>query len=92
MLNGDDSPAHKDARLRRLTRYRYNDVPLDANGRHFYVKDGDTVWNPGFKPTRTPLDFYECRHGFGYTKIAGAKNGVRAARGEKKVVLRAVVG
>ena len=37
----------KDARLRRLTRYRYNDVPLDANGRHFYVKDGDTVWNPG---------------------------------------------
>ena len=69
---------YKDARLRRLTRYRYNDVPLDANGRHFYVKDGDTVWNPGFKPTRTPLDFYECRHGFGYTRIAGAKNGVRA--------------
>ena len=69
---------YKDARLRRLTRYRYNDVPLDANGRHFYVKDGDTVWNPGFKPTRTPLDFYECRHGFGYTKIAGAQNGVRA--------------
>lgn len=67
-----------DARLRRLIRYRYNDVPLDNNGRFFYIKDGETIWNPGWKPCRTPLDSYECRHGFGYTKIKGTKNGVTA--------------
>jgi len=66
----------RDARLRRLTRYRYNDVPLDSVGRYLYVNDGGTVWNPGWKPTRTPLDRYECRHGLGYTRIRGAKDGI----------------
>lgn len=69
---------YKDARLRRLTRYRYNDIPLDNNGRFFYIKDGSTVWNPGWKPMRTPLDSYECHHGFGYTKIISSKNSVTA--------------
>lgn len=69
---------YKDARLRRLTRYRYNDIPLDNNGRFFYIKDGSTVWNPGWKPMRTPLDSYECHHGFGYTKIISSKNAVTA--------------
>ncbi len=69
---------YKDARLRRLTRYRYNSVPLDSNGKYFYIKDGDCVWNPGWQPTRTELDSYECRHGFGYTKIRSEKNGVTA--------------
>jgi cellobiose phosphorylase len=69
---------YRDARLRRLTRYRYNDVPLDSNGRLFYVKDGDTVWNPGWRPTRSPLDSYECRHGMGYTRLRSAKNGISA--------------
>ena len=40
------------------------------------IKDGDTVWNPVYKPTKTPLDKYECRHGMGYTVIHGEKNGV----------------
>ena len=66
----------RDARLRRLTRYRYNDVPLDSVGRYLYVNDGGTVWNPGWKPTKAPLDRYECRHGLGYTRILGAKDGV----------------
>ncbi len=70
---------YKDARLRRLTRYRYNDVPLDANGRWFYIKDGSTVWNPGWRPTKTPLDGYECRHGLGYTKFISSKAGVQAS-------------
>lgn len=69
---------YTDARLRRLTRYRYNDIPLDSNGRYFYIKDGDTVWNPAWQPTQTPLDSYECRHGFGYTKFASEKNDVSA--------------
>ena len=70
---------YKDAKFRRITRYRYNNVPMDNDGRYFYIKDGDTVWNPGFKPCRTPLDFYECRHGMNYTRITGQKNGVEAS-------------
>jgi len=69
---------YTDARLRRLTRYRYNDVPLDNNGRYFYIKDGDAVWNPGWKPMRVELDSYECRHGFGYSKLSSSKNGLKA--------------
>ena len=60
---------YKDAKLLRLTRYRYNSVPLDSNGHYFYIKDGDTVWNPGWQPTQQALDFYRCRHGLGYTVI-----------------------
>ena len=37
---------YKDARLRRITRYRYNNVPIDMGGRYFYIKDGETIWNP----------------------------------------------
>ena len=66
----------RDARLRRLTRHRYNNVPYDLGGRCIYVRDGTTVWNPGWQPTKTPLDRYECRHGLGYTRIIGEKDGV----------------
>ena len=69
---------YRDARLRRLTRYRYNDVPMDANGRQFYIKDGESVWNPGWRPTRTDLESYECRHGMGYTRILSRRNGIEA--------------
>lgn len=68
----------KDAKFRRLTRYRYNGVPMDNGGRYFYVNDGGCVWNPGWKPCRTPLDRYECRHGMNYTVITGCKNGLEA--------------
>ena len=71
---------YRDARLRRVTRYRYNNVPVDHGGRYFYLKDGDTVWNPGWKPVKTELDAYECRHGMGYTRITGKKNGLRASQ------------
>ncbi|MDE6327944.1 MAG: glycosyl transferase [Duncaniella sp.] len=69
---------YKDAKFRRITRYRYNGVPMDAGGRYFYIKEGDTVWNPSWKPCKTPLDFYECRHGMNYTIITGSKNGLEA--------------
>lgn len=69
----------KDAKFRRILRYRYNGVPMDDGGRYFYIKDGDTVWNPGWKPCKTELDSYECRHGMGYSRITGEKNGVRAS-------------
>jgi len=67
---------YRDAKLRRLTRYRYNEIPYDNNGRYLYIKDGDTIWNPTWKPTRTPLDRYECRHGLGYSRITAEKNGI----------------
>ena len=69
---------YKDAKLLRLTRYRYNNCPLDNGGRYYYIKDGDTVWNPGWQPTQTELDAYSCRHGLGYTVISGLKNGIEA--------------
>ncbi len=70
---------YKDAKLLRMTRYRYNDVPNDINGKYFYIKDGNTVWNPGWKPTQTELDSYECRHGIGYSRFTGAKNDLEAS-------------
>ena len=73
---------YKDARLRRITRYRYNNVPLDMGGRYFYINDNGTIWNPGWSPVKTPLDFYECRHGMGYTVITGKKNDLKDKIGE----------
>lgn len=70
---------YKDAKLLRMTRYRYNDVPNDINGKYFYIKEGDTVWNPGWKPTQTELDSYECRHGIGYSRFTGMKNDLEAS-------------
>ncbi len=70
---------YKDAKFRRITRYRYNGVPMDNGGRYFYINDGGTVWNPGWKPCKTPLDSYECRHGMSYTRITGEKNGISAS-------------
>ncbi len=69
---------YKDAKLMRLTRYRYNGCPFDQGGRYYYIKDGETVWNPGWQPVQTELDSYSCRHGMGYTVIKGVKNGLSA--------------
>ena len=69
---------YKDAKFRRLNRYRYNNVPMDDGGRYFYINDGQDIWNPGWKPSKTELDNYECRHGMNYTKISGEKNGIKA--------------
>ncbi|MFV0593986.1 MAG: GH36-type glycosyl hydrolase domain-containing protein [Draconibacterium sp.] len=69
---------YKDAKFRRITRYRYNNVPMDEGGRYFYIKDQETLWSPGWKPCKTPLDSYECRHGMNYTTIRGSKNGITA--------------
>ena len=70
---------YKDAKFRRITRYRYNSVPMDNGGRYFYIREGECVWSPGWKPCKTPLDFYECRHGMSYTRITGRKEEVEAS-------------
>jgi cellobiose phosphorylase len=67
---------YKDARLRRITRYRYNNVPVDNGGRYFYLYDNGDYWSPGWMPVKKELDNYECRHGLGYSKISGERNGI----------------
>jgi len=69
---------YKDAKFRRLTRYRYNNVPVDNGGRYFYIKDGDSMWSPGWKPVQAEMDNYECRHGMSYTKIKGSKDNIES--------------
>ncbi|MFC7534475.1 GH36-type glycosyl hydrolase domain-containing protein [Actinoplanes sp. GCM10030250] len=72
---------YRDARLRRLTRYRYNNAPLDVGGRYVYVRDDETgdYWSPSWQPTpERELDSYEARHGMSYTKIASARGGIHA--------------
>jgi cellobiose phosphorylase len=71
---------YRDARLRRLTRYRYNNAPFDFGGRYLYVRDNDSgeFWSPSWQPTRTPLDKYECRHGMGYTIIGSTRHKIEA--------------
>ncbi|MCE1252626.1 MAG: glycosyl transferase [Anaerolineae bacterium] len=71
---------YKDARLRRLTRYRYNNVPQDTGGRYIYLRDNASgeFWSPTWQPVRKKLDAYECRHGMGYTEIRSTYQGVKA--------------
>ncbi len=70
---------YKDAKLLRITRYRYNDIPADTNGKYYFIKDGDSIWNPGWQPAKTELDSYECRHGMGYSSFASSKDGLEAS-------------
>src|SRR5512136_2607176 len=62
---------YRDARLRRLTRYRYNNVPFDEGGRYIYLRDNESgeYWSPTWQPTRRPLEDYTCRQGMGCTAI-----------------------
>lgn len=70
----------KDAKLRRLTRYRYNNVPIDNGGRYFYVYDNGDFWSHSWKPVKKDLSFYECRHGLGYTRITGERNSIKLSQ------------
>lgn len=72
---------YRDARLRRLTRFRYNNAPLDTGGRYIYLRDNDSgeFWSPTWMPTRTLLEDYTCRHGMGYTTIQSTQNGIQAS-------------
>ena len=69
---------YKDAKLLRITRYRYNNIPVDSNGKYYYIHDGEDIWNPGSMPSKTPLDSYECHHGIGYSRFLSSKNGLKA--------------
>jgi len=67
---------YKDAKMRRISRYRYNNIPTDLGGRYFYIKEGEEFWSPTWQPIKADLDSYECRHGLGYTKISAKQNDI----------------
>lgn len=70
---------YRDAKLRRLTRYRYNNVPMDTNGRYFFIREEDgRFWSPTWQPIRAPLDAYRCRHGLSYTIITSSMGSLEA--------------
>ncbi|NMB42777.1 MAG: glycosyl transferase [Clostridiales bacterium] len=70
---------YKDARLLRLTRYRYNNIPMDSDGIYYYIKeDQEEPWNPAWQPCQTELDSYECHHGLGYSTFHSSKNNLKA--------------
>ena len=72
---------YRDARLRRLTRYRYNNAPFDFGGRFIYLRDDASgeFWSPSWQPTRRNLQNYVCRHGMGYTVISSEYGGIEAS-------------
>ena len=72
---------YRDARLRRITRYRYNNVPFDLGGRYIYVRDDETgdYWSPSWQPTHSDLEHYTCRHGMGYSTIGSKRRGISAS-------------
>ncbi len=71
---------YRDARLRRLTRYRYNNAPWDCGGRYIYLRDeaSGQFWSPSWQPTRHAAEDYSCRHGMGYTTIGSTFAGIEA--------------
>ena len=88
---------YKDARLRRITRYRYNASPLDQDGFHIYLKAAGEVWNIAWQPVQTDVNSYCCRHGLGYTVFESEKKGILATqemlvpRGEACLLCRVTV-
>lgn len=69
---------YKDAKLRRITRYRYNSVPKDTGGRCYYIKENDTIFSPAFLPAKVLPQKYACRQGLGYTIFESTYNQIES--------------
>lgn len=69
---------NRDAKLRRILRFRYNNVPVDVGGRAFYIHEDGEIWSPSWLPAKSELESFECRHGLGYTRITGRRQGIEA--------------
>ena len=67
---------YRDPKFRRLTRYRYNSVPVDNGGRYFYLKSEGQTWSATGRPVHTELDQYSCHHGMGYSRFKASKNAI----------------
>ncbi|MEP7704681.1 glycosyl transferase [Paraglaciecola sp. 25GB23A] len=67
---------YRDPKFRRLTRYRYNSVPVDNGGRYFYLNCDGHQWSATGRPVHTELDEYRCHHGMGYSRFHASKNNI----------------
>src|SRR5512134_464520 len=59
------------ASLNRITRWN-QDLVRDAEGRFLYLRDDEaqgeaSFWSLAWQPVQASSDFFECRHGQGYT-------------------------
>jgi len=62
----------------RITRW-HQDLIKDDWGKYIYIKNNNTgeIWSPTWLPVRTEPEFYECRHGLGYTIFATEYKGIQ---------------
>ena len=68
---------YRDARLRRLTRYRYNNAPLDTGGRYLYLRDDATANSgrpPGSRRSAAGRLHLPARHGLHHHRLDRARN------------------
>lgn len=70
----------KDAKDRRIIRYRFNNIPMDRPGRYTYIRDDKTkeYWTPTWQPVVKPIKDFECRHGLNYTIIKSKYNNIES--------------
>ncbi len=50
----------------------------DRPGRYIYVRDEETgkIWSLNWQPVQAPYEWWECRHGLGYTVIRSRTEGI----------------
>ena len=65
----------------RITRWRYNSLPIDRPGRYVLLRDKSTgaYWSPTWQPTAHHPDSFECRHGLYYSRISSSYQDLQAS-------------
>jgi len=65
----------------RITRWRYNSLPIDRPGRYVLLRDKSTgaYWSPTWQPTAHQPDSFECRHGLYYSRISSSYQDLQAS-------------
>ena len=69
---------YRDCRTDRILRWAPDYKNLDRPGRYIYARDtkNKKTWSLTYQPLRTELDFFQARHGLGYTTITSRYNGI----------------
>ena len=73
--NGGGFSFYKDFKTDRLTRWEQGNIHLDRPGRYIYVRDevSGEYWSLNYQPVQKPLDYFQCRHGLGYTTVTTSR-------------------
>ena len=69
---------YKDCRSDRILRWKPDCWHFDRPGRYIYARDTDSkkCWSASYQPMRVKPQFYEARHGLGYTITNTTYNGI----------------